>query len=516
MIHFKNADERSGFMKNKKNKRSSGIIMHISSLPDPYGIGRMGRAAYDFVDWLEKAGQRIWQILPLSPTSFGDSPYQSFSVNAGNPYFIDLETLEAEGLLKKYDYADIDWGQDNNKVDYEKIFTNTFPVLKIAYENFIVLCKENTAASKDFSDFRKNNPWVSSYGLFMALKNENGGASWDMWDEELVFRKPQALKKAEKRLEKEIDYYAFLQYKFYEQWGRLKKYANEKGIEILGDIPIYVAYDSVEVWEQPELFYLDENKKPVEVAGCPPDYFSPLGQLWGNPIYNWDFHRKSGYKFWIERISAARSLYDIIRIDHFRGFDSYYSIPYGNKDAVVGKWNSCVGIELFKAVKAALGDVNIVAEDLGFITKSVERLLKKSGYPGMKVLEFGFEPGGKSTYLPHNFKSSNCVCYTGTHDNDTVLGWAYKLKGEELKFCKEYLGVKNRKAINDAMIRLAWSSIADTAIAQMQDLLALDGSARMNVPSTIGTNWQWRAESEMFTEELALKLKKLTEIYNRI
>lgn len=495
-----------------ENTRSSGIILHISSLPDDYGIGRMGKSAYEFVDWLALAGQKIWQILPLSPTSFGDSPYQSFSVNAGNPYFIDLELLTKEKLLKKSDYSRLDWGKDKSEIDYEKIFKNTFKVLKIAYKNFI----KNVSDKSDFEAFKDNNKWVHSYGLFMALKTEHNGASWDMWEKDLVFRKEKAIKDAEKRLCEEIDFYAFLQYKFYEQWENLKTYANNKGIKILGDIPIYVAYDSVEVWEQPELFYLDEDKKPVEVAGCPPDCFSPTGQLWGNPLYNWEYHKETGYKFWIDRISAASKLYDTIRIDHFRGFDSYYSIPYGNKDAVIGKWNKGVGIELFKMVNNALGKIDIIAEDLGFITKSVERLLKKSGYPGMKVLEFGFEPNGKSGYLPHNFKNTNCVCYTGTHDNDTAYGWAMSLKGDELKYAKEYLGVKNKKAISEALVKLAWSSIADRAIAQMQDILGLGSEARMNIPSTLGTNWKFRTNKDMFTEELAVKLKNLTGIYNRI
>lgn len=492
-----------------KTKRCSGVIMHISSLPDKHGTGKMGRAAYGFADWLEKAGQSIWQILPLSPTSFGDSPYQSFSVNAGNPYFIDFETLEKEGLLESKEYESLDWGKCGD-IDYEKVFKNTFPVLKKAYDRFA------KKPDIEYNKFCEENKWLGSYSLFMALKDEHKGASWDKWEKELVFRKPSAIKAAQKRLAKEIDFYNFLQYEFFKQWEELRSYAKSKGIEILGDIPIYVAYDSVEVWERPELFYLDRDKKPVEVAGCPPDCFTPLGQLWGNPIYNWEEIKKDGYRFWIDRIAAAQKLYDIIRIDHFRGFDSFYSIPFGSENAINGKWNKGVGIDLFKAVKEALGQVNIVAEDLGFITKSVERLLKKSGYPGMKVLEFGFEPGGKSEYLPHNFKSSNCVCYTGTHDNDTALGWANTLKGEELKYAKEILGVKTRNAMPQAMIKLAWSSIADRAIAQMQDILGLDSKARMNIPSTLGTNWKWQADPEDFTDELAIKLHRLTENYNRI
>lgn len=383
-------------------------------------------------------------------------------------------------------------------------------MLKIAYKNFL-----KKGEVFQFEKFKSENPWTKSYGLFMALKSEHGGASWDKWEKELVFREEKALRDAEKRLCEEVDFYAFLQFEFYTQWQKLKSYTNEKGIEILGDIPIYVAYDSVEVWENPELFYLDDDKKPVDVAGCPPDCFSPLGQLWGNPLYDWDYHKKTGYEFWINRIDVARKLYDIVRIDHFRGFDSYYSIPFGNKDAVDGKWNKGVGIELFKAVKAKLGEVNIIAEDLGFITKSVEKLLKQSGYPGMKVLEFGFDPSGESVYLPHNFKNTNCVCYTGTHDNDTVVGWAKSLKGDELKFCKEYLGVKTRKGICDGMLRLAWSSVADRAIAQIQDVLQLGTEARMNIPSTLGENWKFRIEEGALTGELAEKLNRLTKIYNR-
>ena len=485
------------------------MIMHISSLPDRYGTGKMGKAAFEFADWLVSAGQTIWQILPLSPTSYGDSPYQSFSVNAGNPYFIDFETLESEGLLAGEDYKELDWGECG-EIDYEKVYRNTFPVLRCAYERFL------QKRDRSYTKFCKENPWLDSYALFMALKDEHNGEPWNKWEQELVFRQPSAIKAAQKRLKTEIGFYKFIQYKFFAQWEKLKNYANEKGLQILGDIPIYVAYDSAEVWEFPQLFYLDGQKRPIEVAGCPPDVFSPLGQLWGNPLYNWQEMKATGYEFWIKRIAAAQKLYDIIRIDHFRGFDSYYSVPFGDKNAINGKWNKGVGFELFAAVREALGEVEIVAEDLGFITKSVERLLKKCGYPGMKVLQFGFEPDGKSGYLPHNFTTCNCVCYTGTHDNDTALGWANGLKGEELAFAKEILGVKSKKAVPQALVRMAWGSIADRAIAQMQDLLLLGGKARMNVPSTLGTNWKWQAQSGDFTSELAEKLLALTKIYNRL
>lgn len=490
-------------------KRSSGIILHISSLPGKYGIGRMGSEAYRFADWLEKAGQSVWQILPLSPTGFGDSPYQSFSVCAGNPYFIDFDTLAEEKLLKKNDYCRMDWGGEG-RTDYQKVFKNNAKVLKKAYRNFL---------KKDRSQldgFISENPWVRSYGLFMALKDEHSGASWDRWEKELVFRQPAAIKAAEKRLAAESDFYAFCQFQFFKQWNALRKYVNSKGISIVGDIPIYVAYDSVEVWERPELFLLDKNKRPVEVAGCPPDCFAPLGQLWGNPIYNWETLRKQNFSFWVERFRSAQKLYDVIRIDHFRGFDSYYSIPFGDKTAQFGRWNKGVGMELFKAVKQQLGDLDIIAEDLGFITKSVERLLKRSGYPGMKVLEFGFDPDGKSVYLPHNFTTPECICYTGTHDNETLTGWAASLKGEQLKFAKEYLGVKSKKAMPEAMVRLAWSSIAKLAVAQMQDILGVGKEGRMNFPSTLGGNWEWRLSGGELTDQLADKLYRLTALYNRL
>lgn len=490
--------------------RASGILMHISSLPNNYGIGKMGKEAYAFADFLKASKQKYWQILPVSPTSYGDSPYQSFSVYAGNPYFIDFESLEEQGYLKSSDYKNINWGDDPLCTDYSILYENVFKVLRIAYTNF----KKNP--EKEFEFFlQKNENWIENYGLFMAIKTENGGKPWSEWDEPLKMFEADAIKKAKKKYSDEINYWCFIQYKYFEQWEKLKSYVNSLGIEIIGDIPIYVAYDSVDVWTCPQYFLLDENKTPIDVAGCPPDAFTELGQLWGNPLYRWDVMEKENFKWWIDRIRSASQIYDVVRIDHFRGFESYYTIPYGRSDATVGEWRKGPDIKLFKEVKKQLGKQKIIAEDLGFITKQVARLLKASGFPGMKVLEFAFDPDGKSNYLPHNFESANNICYTGTHDNDTILGWVSTASRKELKFCRDYLNVKRNKDIPWGMIRLAWSSVSDTAIAQMQDFLELDSTARMNIPSTLGGNWQWRCSEDSFTKELAEKIAGLTNLYDR-
>ncbi len=489
--------------------RASGILMHISSLPGEYGIGKLGREAYKFVDFLVSAKQSYWQVLPVSPTSYGDSPYQSFSVFAGNPYFIDFETLEEQGFLKKSDYEGICWGELQTEVDYSAIYQNVFVVLRKAYNRF------KKTDSKAFDRFLRKNKWTYDYGLFMSLKFAHDGKAWYEWEDDLRLCKKSAIDSAKEKYADEISFWQFLQFEYYEQWGKLKKYANKKGVKIIGDIPIYVALDSVDVWKNPKYFLLDKNKQPIDVAGCPPDYFSPLGQLWGNPLYRWDVMESDGFKWWIARIKFATSIYDTVRIDHFRGFDSYYAIPFGNKDATIGEWRKGVGIKLFKAAKEKLGDIDIIAEDLGFITKSVESLLKRSGYPGMKVLEFAFDHEGKSVYLPHNFKDKNCVVYTGTHDNETIAGWVKSQKKADLDFCKRYLGVKRNKDIPWAMIRLAWSSVSDTAIAQMQDFLELDNTARMNTPSTVGDNWKWRMEEGGLSEPLAQKIAQLTITFDR-
>ena len=490
--------------------RKSGILMHISSLPSKYGIGKMGKSAYDFVDFLVSAGVKCWQIWPLSPTSYGDSPYQSFSVYAGNPYFIDFETLKREGLIKKSDYEDIKWQDNDHQVNYSIIYNNCFKVLRQAYKTY------KRDISKRYKTFvEKNSSWLDDYALFMALKFKNNGKPWYEWDKKLAMRDSNALKKASEELEKETEFFKFIQYKFFRQWSNLKKYANDKGVEIIGDMPIYVSYDSVEAWVSPELFQFDKHKKPKDVAGCPPDDFAVTGQLWGNPLYDWEYHKKTGYKWWIDRLQFSASIYDIVRIDHFRGFESYYAVPYGDETAENGEWRKGPGAELFKAAEKALGKLNIIAEDLGFITEDVYKMLADVGYPGMKILQFAFGEDSANEHLPHNFTSSNCIAYTGTHDNETLKGWVSSQSSDTLKYCMAYLGVKKKKDIPKNIIKQTWASVAQTAIAQMQDFLNSDASARMNTPSTLGNNWQFRTSEDDFTDKLAKRILKLNKMYNR-
>ena len=362
----------------------------------------------------------------------------------------------------------------------------------------------------------ENKDWIYDYALFMSLKFANKGKAWYEWDEPLKMYKPKAIKSARKEYANDIDFWCFVQYKYFQQWKKLKAYANEKGIEIIGDIPIYVAYDSVEVWSTPQYFSLDKEKKPVEVAGCPPDAFTADGQLWGNPLYNWEYIARDKFRWWVERIKAASDTYDVVRIDHFRGFESYYCIPYGAKNAKKGKWRKGPDMRLFKEVRKQLGDVKIIAEDLGFLTKHVVKMLNASGYPGMKVLEFGFDSDNTNGYLPHNFKTTNSICYTGTHDNETILGWIKSCDEKTRSYCKDYLGVTKDEFVPWAMVRLCWSSVCDTAIAQMQDILCLDDKARMNTPSTVGANWKWRLESfDNLDDTLAERLAKITAVYGR-
>ncbi len=483
--------------------------MHISSLPSEYGIGKMGKHAFDFVDFLVKSETKCWQILPLSPTSYGDSPYQSFSVNAGNPYFIDFEILEGDGLLEHHEFASYDWGNDPDRVDYSIIYNNCFDVLRIAYSRFKPI---RFPEYKKFCD--KNKSWLDEYALFMALKAKNGGKAWYEWENDLAMHKPKAITAAKKELKKELGFYKFMQFEFTRQWTALKKYANDNGIEIIGDIPIYCALDSVEAWSKHKLFVFDKKRRPIAVAGCPPDDFSPTGQLWGNPLYDWDYHKKTGYEWWIDRIRTASELYDIVRIDHFRGFESYYTIPYGNEDATVGEWKKGPNHELFRLAEEKLGRLNIIAEDLGFITPEVREMLDKCGYPGMKVLQFGFSDG-ENEHLPHNFADTNCFAYTGTHDNETLIGWVDTLDKKSLKFAKSYLNVKKKKDIPMAIVRAAWGSVAQVAAAQIQDFLDSDGDGRMNTPSTLGGNWQFRTRESDFTSELAKKIRRLNRLYNR-
>lgn len=490
--------------------RKGCILMHISSLPSAYGIGKLGKSAYAFIDFLYRSGIKCWQILPLSPTSYGDSPYQSFSVNAGNPYFIDFETLEEEGLLERDEYDSIIWEDDSRHVNYNLIYKNCFNVLRKAYSRF------KPSKCPEYEEFtRKNKSWLNEYALFMALKFKNDGKAWYEWNKKLAMHEKGAVSNAKKELKKEIGFFKFMQFKFYQQWFRVKHYANECGIEIIGDIPIYAAYDSVEAWAEPELFCFDKNKKPVEVAGCPPDEFSPEGQLWGNPVYNWEYHKSTQYTWWINRIKFASEIYDIVRIDHFRGFESFYTIPYGNKTAEKGEWKKGPGAELFKITEKNIGKLNIIAEDLGFITPEVRNMLDEVGYPGMKVMQFAFD-NGKNEFLPHNYKNTNCFVYTGTHDNETLIGWTENLNTKNLKFAKKYLGVRKKAQIPGAVIKSAWGSIAETAVAQIQDFIESGADGRMNTPSTLGGNWEFRTVKSDFTPKLSKKIKKLNKLFNRL
>ncbi|EQB87587.1 4-alpha-glucanotransferase [Clostridium punense] len=490
-------------------KRSSGILMHITSLPSPYGIGTFGKEAYEFVDFLVKAGQKYWQILPLGSTSFGDSPYQSFSAFAGNPYFIDLDLLSKEGLLQKKDYETLDFGHNALSVDYEKIFKNKMKVLKVAYNN-----AKNKYVG-DIEEFKKkNNLWLEDYALYMAVKERFQLKPWKFWDEDIKLRKESALNTYKRELKEEIEYWVFLQYLFYKQYEELKAYAHSKGIKIIGDIPIYVAEDSADTWANSNIFLLDENKTPTVVAGCPPDAFSETGQLWGNPIYDWKALEEEDYQWWIERIDASRKIYDVIRIDHFRGFESYWQIPYGEETAINGTWVKGPGIKLFNAIKKALGDVEIIAEDLGFLTEEVINFRIESGYPGMKVLQFAFDSREESDYLPHNYEK-NCVVYTGTHDNYTVNGWFKNANKLDVDYAVRYLNLNENEGYNWGFIRGALSSVGTLAIAQMQDYLGLEDEGRMNIPSTLGGNWQWRVKKEALTEALAEKINKITKLYGR-
>lgn len=491
--------------------RASGILMHISSLPSKYGIGTMGKEAYNFVDFLAEAKQTYWQILPICPTSYGDSPYQSFSTHAGNPYFIDLDMLIEDGLLEKEDLEDINWGTNPEYVDYEKVYESRFKILRKAHENFK---KQDRLLFDMFLE--KNDMWISNYALFMAIKNSYDGKAWTEWDEGLKRRDPHSLWMFKEAHMDDVEFWEFLQFKFFEQWSKLKEYANENGVQIIGDIPIYVALDSAAVWVHPDLFDLDENLCPKTVAGCPPDAFSPTGQLWGNPIYNWTRHKETGYSWWIDRLRGAVELYDIVRIDHFRGFDGYYTIPYGDKTAENGKWEDGPGIEFFRFVEARLGKLPIIAEDLGFLTPSVIQMLADSGFPGMKVLEFAFDPNSESSYLPYMY-DKNCAVYIGTHDNATIKGWLEETDEETVAFCKKFLnyeGTSESKLIW-TFIKAAFACVGDTLVIQMQDYLELGKYCRMNTPSVPVGNWQWRMKKGAATKKLAAKIADITRTYGR-
>ena len=500
--------------------RECGVLLPIFSLPGKYGIGCFSKEAYRFVDFLVSAGQSLWQILPIGPTSYGDSPYQSFSTFAGNPYFIDLEELISQGLLTVEECESADLGNNPTDIDYGKLFKERFRLLRLAYDRKLEKGERDERVEK----FREENAdWLFYYALFMALKDAHGGASYYEWEEELRLRENSAIAAATKKYEKEIGFYEWIQAEFYAEWHALRTYANEHGIRIIGDIPIYVAGDSADAWVHTELFQTDDEGFPTAVAGCPPDGFSATGQLWGNPLYDWPIHKKTGFEWWIRRISACNDMYDIVRIDHFRAFDQYYSIPYGDPTAVNGHWEDGPGLEFFDVVRSKLGDINIIAEDLGYMTDSVRQLVRDSGFPNMKVLEFAFDgrdqkdkPEETNDYLPFNY-DKNCVVYTGTHDNETLRGWLENIKPAEYRQVCQYLNIKGKDkvAIVDGLVRLAIASSANTCIIPLQDYLRLDNSARTNFPSTIGTNWRWRVKSQYLDAPLSRRILTLTRTYGR-
>ena len=491
--------------------RTSGVLMHISSLPSPYGIGTMGKEARKFADFLKKAGQKYWQILPICPTSYGDSPYQSFSSFAGNPYFIDLEYLCKEKLLTKKECESFSWGTNPQYVDYGQMYVSRYPLLKKAYDRF----RKNEP--EDFAVFCKDEAeWLDEYALFMALKDANGGVAWFEWEKDLKTRKTEALKEARVTYAEDIAFYKMLQYLFFKQWWDLKAYVNDLGIEIIGDVPIYVPLDSADVWAHPENFQLGRTRRPRCVAGCPPDGFSKNGQYWGNPIYDWERMEQDGFSWWLQRIGAAGRNYDVVRIDHFRGIESYWSIPAVNKTARNGRWVKGPGLKLVRAIQKAYPDISFIAEDLGFLTPEVLQLVLDSGWPGMKVLEFAFDPREPSNYLPHKY-GENCICYTGTHDNETLYQWCGKILPESDAYAREYLGITKEDDLAQAIIEAGAKSKAALFVAQMQDYLGLGGEARMNEPGTLKVeNWRWRMLPGQADAQLAQKILCLTQQAKRV
>lgn len=522
--------------------------MAVSSLPSPYGIGTFGKEAYKFVDFVRDCNHKYWQVLPLGPTTYGDSPYQSFSAFAGNPYFIDLDMLVEEGLLKKSEILSVDWGDgfvpvevseedasngryacekdihlgDDRYVSYEKIYLGRFSILKKAYESFqqVYLAQKATLAKglpeyKRYDNFvSENADWLDDYALFMALKTYYKYSSWGEWDEDIKFRRPEAMRKYSEMLSEDIGFWKFIQYKFFAQWNKLKAYANGFGIEIIGDIPIYMGYDSVDVWANQDYFQLDENLAPTKVAGVPPDAFSDLGQKWGNPLYDWNKMEAEGFSWWRRRMKASAGIYDVIRIDHFIGIAKYYTIPANMPDARQGSYEVGPGQKLLDVINDAIGDKKIIAEDLGVPVPEVDELLQNNGYPGMKVLEFAFGGDRANPHLPYNYES-NVICYGGTHDNETLFGFFNDRNDYELGYAIDYLDTKDRKRMVDQAFRAAYSSVARVTIFAVQDILKLDNSARMNFPSSIGNNWKWRLQKDQLGESALNDMRYLASVFCR-
>ena len=492
----------------KQLERGAGILLHISSLPSEYGIGTLGKEAKEFIDCLKEAGQKYWQVLPVGQTSFGDSPYQSFSAFAGNPYFIDVENLINDGLITR-EYADsFLWGRYAEYVDYEKIYNGRYALLATAYDNW----KNNKP--QDYYDFEnQQQDWLGEYALFMACKEKFNNASWLNWDNDIKNREPQALERYRNELADRIGFFKFLQYRFYKEWNDIKKYANDNGIKIIGDIPIYVALDSCDVWANTDIFQLDDEKQPVKIAGCPPDAFSDEGQRWGNPLYDWEKMEQQDFAWWKKRIQSSAKLYDVIRIDHFIGVVRYYSIPVDlpTKD---GSYIEGPGSKLTQAINSVLGDAYIIAEDLGVKYEPVEELLEAEGYPGMKVMLFGFDGNPNNEHLPHNVKK-NCVMYIGTHDNETLMGYADGQPKEVVDRMLEYTSAKDIKELAKQMIKTAYLSVASVTIIQMQDILGKNNLARLNFPSTTGQNWKWRLQKGEFSKKKIEMLERFAFISAR-
>ncbi|NLG53370.1 MAG: 4-alpha-glucanotransferase [Clostridiales bacterium] len=486
--------------------RYGGALLHITSLPDRYGIGTLGKTAFEFVDFLSASGLKLWQVLPVSPAGSGNSPYKPYSSNAGNPLLIDFEELSGFGLidgdeLKQYE------GEPRGRIDYHHVKEYKTRLLKKARQNGIFKKEQQRF-------FKQHSSWLKDYALFMSVKEVYGGVPWFEWDYEIRSRNPETMKRLRSELKDYIDYYCFEQMLFYRQWKKLKEYANFRGVYIIGDVPIYVSEDSADVWAHPELFMLDAGFLPVSVAGCPPDCFCAEGQLWGNPLYDWEAHEKTGFLWWRRRLNRAKELFNIIRIDHFRGFEAFWAVPFGEETARNGHWMPGPGYKFFKSVKRT-GSLKVIAEDLGFLTPDVIRLRDRCGFPGMKVLQFAFDSGADNAYLPHNHER-NCAVYTGTHDNDTVFGWEKSASREEVEYALRYLNCGSVCELPWAFIRGAWASVGRYAIAPMQDFLCLDTNARMNTPGTPTGNWDWQMHSGCLTDNLSRRIYELSDCYGRL
>ncbi len=488
--------------------RRSGILMHITSLPGKQGCGTLGKEAYSFVDFLQAARQSYWQILPTCPTDDVGSPYHSYSARAGCHLLVDLEPLVMQGFISEEEISPL-YELDEKRVDYIKLGDIKESLLRMAYER-----SRSSLVDALRSFYEQEKSWLADYALFMALRGKFGLKPWYEWDEGAKRHDEGALYQLREELHEDIGYYVYRQYLFYTQWWRLREYANNKGIKIIGDLPIYVAGDSADVWANQRFFELGEDCRPIRISGCPPDAFSPDGQLWNNPLYRWDVLQQNHYCWWIDRLRGGLQLYDVLRLDHFRGFDAYWAVPAGEPNAKNGSWVQGPGMDLFRAVCWQMGIIPVIAEDLGFITEGVAQLRAESGFPGMRVLQFAFDGDPNNLYLPHNY-DRHCVAYTGTHDNNTTIGWQNELSEDTLNYVREYLGVNVGQSLAEAAIRWVWSSKADLAIAPIQDFLGLDGSARMNAPGTTVGNWSWRVDAGMLSEDLAKKICRLTCLYSR-